>query len=211
MTEYEKAMSKPDRRKMAILEITDYRAAPGAKHYYGRLYRGESIDAETVDHAINAKQARDLNRWDRGKHHAWKKGDHTSRFDTEDEVRRAALESWRKSPGNTVILLESSFATGDPAPVLDVIDRSHMSIVTQLNNINTMCDESGRWDQRSNYPTMEKLSSEWHILLAQITGERNERVLQPDTEICAVADPVRRRPPNSGNRKRRGRAASQSD
>lgn len=95
----------------------------GAEHYYGEIKfygKDKKLQRHSVTHAMTAKEAKELNRKDRDVLHLsgrYKPGDETSRFSTEQEVVKSAIE-WFKANHPAEFLIQSAWACCSAAPLL---------------------------------------------------------------------------------------------
>ncbi len=103
-----------------FLEITSWVGTSiGAQHYYGKLISRSNGEYEHVSlkKALTTKEARDLS-----KAHDWtyKKGHLSDCMETNDIVRKVAINEWRKHFPKAEVLREGNPAyVDDPHPILD--------------------------------------------------------------------------------------------
>lgn len=101
------------------LEISSWQGVSiGAQHYYGKLtgyIDGEYTSVEVM-HPMSKEMADELNAkddWD-----GYEEGTETIRFDTEEEIRKRALETWREHFPSAIMLFEGSGSYVEPKKCL---------------------------------------------------------------------------------------------
>lgn len=110
-----------------VISISSFLGAIGAEHFYGKIYRHKNyiegtrirsfsgdLESHELTHPMSSKMARLMNKKDNVP--AWgryKKGDLTSRFDTEEEVISTGVQFLRQKYGDDITIKVRGFRLED--------------------------------------------------------------------------------------------------
>lgn len=156
-----------DKRDVVVtLEIKTWNGISlGATHYYGTLLgyvNGEykRVDVEKVMTATDARKLNKKDDWD-----GYRAGRKTQRFDTREDVIKAARDEWRTYFPKAKMLTMGQFAAGGPK---EIIGCDNEEIAAAGMKLYALAEKIGWWDKRANYAVMDCISDAWDVLIATL-------------------------------------------
>lgn len=157
--------------RCCMLDITSFVGTSiGAEHYYARLkMHGVEKDVE-LKHTLTQKEATYLNKKDKGygAFGRYKTGEKVHRFDTEAEIRRVAIAEYKQHFPQAIGLMEGSFGSCQPKPILDGLD-SIAPRVNQLAKDLEECYPTTGWKRDIiDMPRFKAICHEWEDLMTTV-------------------------------------------
>lgn len=152
--------------KIVNLEIISWSFSLGGEHFTGKItgyLRDDDYHSVEVRHPLTAKEAKALNKKDSARGLSLQKpGDWSERFETREELRRAAIAVYKKEFPKAEVLLEGSFAVADAQPCLDGPPRFKQTV----NKIVSAQEQCGGYER--NYKKMEALYQRYRKLVEKL-------------------------------------------
>ena len=135
----------------------------GAEHYYATLTINDhpNYSQHRLNKVLTEKDAAALNKKDKCAIALYEAGELSDRFDSESEVIKLAMATWKKIFPSGEILLLGSSAVGDPAPILIAPE----PIFTKGNELYQRARKIGFWDYHEDQ--MMVIAKEWDILFKE--------------------------------------------
>lgn len=153
---------------IACLEISSWSGiSMGAEHLYGSIcyYNAEGeYKKHTLKYPMTKELAETLNKKD-GQGSDWEAGELTDRYESTNQIRDDAVKCFREmlEPQGCNILVEGSFATAQPQPVL-AWAQGYGKIACAFNDLYKKGKAvDWNWDKDCNL--LEALCDEWKALI----------------------------------------------
>lgn len=157
--------------KLVNLEIRTWRGfSPGAVHYYGSLkfrdLNGEykKIELKRIIGEEEAKEFSEKDRWN------WYAGSETERFNSWEDIKKLAIETYKKHCPDADALIEGPRGILNPQEVLDGSEE----FMTKGSELYHRSEEIGGYE--GNPKEMTKISDEWLELIGWYEKEENKNV-----------------------------------
>lgn len=91
----------------------------GAIHFYGKMKCSDGDEFKSIEmlHPLTISQARELNKNE--KYRLYDAGDMYYGYDSKNEIRKQAIETYKDLFPGATVLIEGHIAYADPQPILD--------------------------------------------------------------------------------------------
>ncbi len=127
----------------------------GADHYYGHLkYNDQKIE---LKHRLTQKEADLLNKKDGNNYNRYKKGALSERFDTEEQVEKIAIKTWKQHFPDANILIKGSDVYIEPQPCIDGLK----VIKDKINRLYKRACKLG-WFDNGNDKIVDEICDEYY-------------------------------------------------
>jgi len=128
--------------------------SPGAVHYYGSLKSKKSIELKKK---VKQSDLKALN----GSHPTYRVGNITTRFNSEKEIIRLAIKTYKEHFKNATVLCLGNTTFIEPKKILD----APKGVKTKANALYRKADKLGMWENKNKDDEMEKLTKEWYEIV----------------------------------------------